>query len=380
MQEKGLMELDDSCQEVWRVSATKVRSRPQTHQPPKTPHARANSSGTVAPTPGDVHALCRTAPAVLHRRSDARRHGRVNISVDISRIVWAPILRNEVPSPHSRKYCVVCLVYVFSFILIYVFLCLLLNTLPRKCVVVPYIFKGRRRARVLSRSSRARPVLLPLRSLPLGAGQQPFVWDISNVVEAGKPVGALGASELQWHSDMSYVARPPTYSILYAAEVPVGGRPCTCFLSMTRALERLPARLRHQIQGRQLCHDGSCSSDGLLRSGFAEVRDVANNPHAVAHPAVRRLPDTGESALFLGRRRNSYVLGLPVPESEALLDAMWEAVLPHDGREVYEHCWRAGEILVWDNRRLMHRRDAFDSTRRRVMWRTQVQGEAVLSA
>mmetsp|Transcript_40380 Transcript_40380/g.60181 ORF Transcript_40380/g.60181 Transcript_40380/m.60181 type:complete len:142 (-) Transcript_40380:79-504(-) len=136
-----------------------------------------------------------------------------------------------------------------------------------------------------------------------------------------------------------------------------------------------------------IVHDGTHSSDGRLRQGFAPVTDVANNPHGVAHPAIRELPDNGEHALFLGRRTNSYILGLPVAESEALLDVLWHWAAPSDScagpperSGYYQHRWRCGDLMVWDNRRLIHCRDAFEPSSRRLMWRTQVEGQEVKPA
>jgi taurine dioxygenase len=82
---------------------------------------------------------------------------------------------------------------------------------------------------------------------------------------------------------------------------------------------------------------------------------------------------TGEPALYLGRRRNSYVEGLPRAESDALLDTLWSFI--DSPQFIYEHRWRVGDLVVWDNRSTMHRRDQFDNTSRRVMHRTQIKGK-----
>lgn len=83
---------------------------------------------------------------------------------------------------------------------------------------------------------------------------------------------------------------------------------------------------------------------------------------------------TGRPTLYLGRRRNAYVVGLPLKESEALLDELWSfATLPE---HAYAHRWRVGDLLMWDNRSTMHRRDPFEAESRRVMHRTQIKGSA----
>ena len=96
------------------------------------------------------------------------------------------------------------------------------------------------------------------------------------------------------------------------------------------------------------------------------------------HPILRRLPGTEHEALFLGRRTNGYVENLPLGESEALLDALWA----HATREdfTYRHTWQLGEVVVWDNRLVMHCRYPVDPSETRFMWRTQTVGEAVVSA
>ncbi|MCY0855196.1 TauD/TfdA dioxygenase family protein [Cupriavidus sp. D39] len=94
------------------------------------------------------------------------------------------------------------------------------------------------------------------------------------------------------------------------------------------------------------------------------------------HPVVRTHPVTGRRCLFLGRRRNAYLAGLPLEESEALLDALWaHATQPEF---VWGQQWQLGDMILWDNRCTMHRRDSFDPFTRRLMYRTQITGEAVV--
>ena len=93
----------------------------------------------------------------------------------------------------------------------------------------------------------------------------------------------------------------------------------------------------------------------------------------MTHPLIRTHPETGRQALYLGRRLKAYIEGLPIGESEALLDELWDAVLEMD--IVYEHVWSIGDVIMWDNRCAMHRRAEFDETARRIMHRSQVQGD-----
>jgi alpha-ketoglutarate-dependent taurine dioxygenase len=195
---------------------------------------------------------------------------------------------------------------------------------------------------------------------------------ISNVVEGGKPIGNLGDGEAVWHADMTYVEAPPKAAMLHALEVPppsAGGN--TYFANMFAAYEALPAELKEAADGKVAVHDASRNSAGMLRKGYREVTDVRETVGA-HHPLVRTDPQSGRKALFLGRRPNSYVLGLAVAESEALLDALWaHATQP---RFAMCHQWRVGDLLMWNNLSVLHRRDPFDPKSRRVMHRTQIKG------
>ncbi len=209
-----------------------------------------------------------------------------------------------------------------------------------------------------------------------GADSAPDMWIISNVMEKGEPIGALGAGEAAWHSDMTYLPEPPTASILFGREVPVG-HGHTWYANMYAALEAMPADLRARIEGRQANHDSSYTSAGDLRVGMGEVVDVSKAPGA-EHPLIVRHPETGRPALFPGRRLNAYIRGLPVAESEALLDELWDWCTRDDF--VYVHQWQPGDLLVWDNRSTLHRRDSFDNSLRRILWRCQIKGGALPAA
>jgi taurine dioxygenase len=195
---------------------------------------------------------------------------------------------------------------------------------------------------------------------------------ISNVVEDGKPIGNLGDGEAAWHADMTYADMPPKAAMLHALEVPppeAGGN--TYFANMFAAYATLSADLKAAAEGRIAVHDASTNSAGMLRKGYRKVTDVRQTVGA-HHPLVRTEPQTGRKALFLGRRPNAYVLDLDVAESEALLDALWaHATQP---RFTLCHEWRLGDLLMWNNLSILHRRDPFDPRTRRVMHRSQIKG------
>ena len=195
---------------------------------------------------------------------------------------------------------------------------------------------------------------------------------ISNVVENGKPIGNLGDGEAVWHADMTYVDVPPKAAMLHALEVPppeAGGN--TYFANMFEAYESLPADMKKAADGRIAVHDASRNSAGVLRKGYKEITDVRETPGA-HHPLVRTDPKSGRKALFLGRRPSAYVLDLEVAESEALLDALWAHAT--EPRFVMCHRWKVGDLVMWNNLSVLHRRDPFDPKTRRVMHRSQIKG------
>ena len=199
----------------------------------------------------------------------------------------------------------------------------------------------------------------------------PEITVMSNIKVDGKPIGNLGHYEAEWHTDMSYNETTPIGSLLYSLEVPPEGGD-TGFSNMSRALETLPADLKRAIVGRSCKHDSSRNSAGELRKGYTDVTDPRDAPGAV-HPIIRTHPATRRNALFLGRRRNACIVGLPMDESEDLLNRLWA----HAGKPEFAwyQKWKVGDLIMWDNRCAMHRRDAFDPASRRLMHRTQIKGD-----
>jgi taurine dioxygenase len=199
----------------------------------------------------------------------------------------------------------------------------------------------------------------------------PEIYIVSNVKVNGEAIGSLGDGEAVWHTDMSYLDVPPKASMLYALEIPpTGGN--TSFCTMYGIYEALPASLKERIAGLKIKHDGTYNSGGYLRQGVTPSDDPRTSPGAV-HPLVCTHPATGRRMLYLGRRRNAYLVGLPLAESEAVLNALWSIV--DQPQFSWEHVWRVGDLVLWDNRCTMHRRDAFDPGSRRIMHRTQVKGD-----
>ena len=200
----------------------------------------------------------------------------------------------------------------------------------------------------------------------------PEIAVISNIVVGGKAVGSLGNSELVWHQDMSYNELPPKASLLYGIETPSAGVE-TFFYNLYDAYATLPQPLKLRIRGLSCKHDATRNSSGQLRKGFAEGYSNADRPGAV-HPLVVRHPETGRSSLYLGRRPNAWIVGLADADSDALLDELWAHV--QQGPHLWAQEWRQGDLVIWDNRCTLHRRNQLDPSLRRLMHRTQVRDKA----
>jgi taurine dioxygenase len=217
----------------------------------------------------------------------------------------------------------------------------------------------------------------------LGLGRKKYLRDeipdeitiISNIVDdEGKPIGGLGDGEAFWHTDSSFTEKPISASLLHAIEVTEEGGE-TAFLNMYRAYEEMPAALAERIEGKYVNHSKVHNSAGVRRPEFADVTDPSKGP-GVKHPIVRTHPVMGRKCLYLGRRLNSYIFGLSLAESEALLDEIWAHAC--QDKYVWQHKWRVGDLLVWDNRCTMHHRNAFAPNARRLMHKSTSAGKAVV--
>ena len=206
--------------------------------------------------------------------------------------------------------------------------------------------------------------------------RHPEIYVVSNVIENGVSIGSLGAGEATWHTDMSYLVDPPKASILYALEIPSSGG-STYFSNMYSAFESLPDELKRRIGGLALKHDGTYNSGGYVRQGIAAIDNPVTSP-GIYHPLVCTHPETKRRVLYLGRRRNAYIAGLSLPDSESLLDELWSYATREEF--AWRNEWRVGDLVLWDNRCTMHRRDPFDANSRRIMHRTQIKDETRPSA
>jgi taurine dioxygenase len=210
-----------------------------------------------------------------------------------------------------------------------------------------------------------------------GAGRKsvpgyPNLYVVSNRKDAtGQPIGALGDGEASWHTDMSYLERPPFASMLWSVELPSSGGD-TWFASMPAALRAMPAELVARISRMAIKHDGTYDSGGNVRKGMV-ANDDPTQSVGTLHPIVIVQPETGEQTLYLGRRRNAWIAGLSVDESERLLNIIWSyATMPE---VTLKHQWRLGDVVLWNNLTTMHRRDSFPADEVRTLHRSQIKGK-----
>lgn len=211
-------------------------------------------------------------------------------------------------------------------------------------------------------------------------GRDPFMTYIGNLnpktLEKKPETPGKFFGEWEWHTDMSYVEVPPTFSLLHARVIPADGGD-TGFCSQVMAAKALSPEMRTKVLPLKVKHDSTYGSSGIPRPGMTAPGSPIE-AIGYAHPILRKVPTTGEEAMFLGRRTNGYVTGLPLDESEALLDELWAHAT--QAEFCYQHKWKPGQVVVWDNRMMLHMRTPFDDTKARFMWRTQTKGEAVVPA
>jgi alpha-ketoglutarate-dependent 2,4-dichlorophenoxyacetate dioxygenase len=177
-------------------------------------------------------------------------------------------------------------------------------------------------------------------------------------------------ANMLWHSDSSFKPVPALCSLLSARIVPPEGG-ATEFATARGAYPSLPEALKRRVETAVAVHDFSWSRD-QVRPGFFTDKERAAYP-PVCHPIVRTNPVNGRRALFLGAHA-SHVEGLPLEEGRALLKALQAHVTQPEF--CYRHAWREGDLVVWDNRCVLHRATPYDAVRyRRLMQRTTVSGD-----
>jgi taurine dioxygenase len=200
-----------------------------------------------------------------------------------------------------------------------------------------------------------------------GADAFPHVHVVSNLDADGKPRGSINST--RWHTDKSFRPEPSMATILHGITLPPSGGD-TCFADMYAAYEALPEAERAELDNRRVVHSWELSRGNIGKPmSEEEKRDAPDT----SHPLVRTHPDTGRKCLFIGTHA-AYLENLPMAEGRAKIEQLEEHAT--DERFIYRHQWRPGDVLMWDNRCLLHRADQnFDSARYpRVLNRTCLRG------
>jgi taurine dioxygenase len=195
--------------------------------------------------------------------------------------------------------------------------------------------------------------------------KHPAVMLISNIRQDGKPIGALPDGEMHFHTDQCHQPVPAKATVLYAIEVPSKGGN-TLFSNAYAAYETLPEDIKQRLAGRRAFN--AYDQDTTLRSA-----NYDNARASAWHPAVRTHPVTSRKALYVNRLMTREIEGLPRAESDALLQTLFDH--QEQRQFVYEHVWRVGDILMWDNRCTLHARTDFPAGERRLLRRVTILGE-----
>ena len=191
---------------------------------------------------------------------------------------------------------------------------------------------------------------------------------IGNLRKDGKIIGALPLGEMHFHSDQCYQERPAMGTMLYSIEVPAEGGN-TLFANGYKAYEALPSEVTEKVRDRKAVH--VYDYDG----GVVERRNMVAPDKGVsfAHPVVRTHPGTARKSLYVNRLMTHHIEDLAPEESERLLALMFETI--ERPEFVYEHRWRIGDLVLWDNRCTLHARRDFDPNERRWMRRVTIKGD-----
>lgn len=196
---------------------------------------------------------------------------------------------------------------------------------------------------------------------------EPNIMLISNIRENGVPIGSLPDGEMNFHHDMLHKEVPHKGTCLYAVEIPsIGGN--TCFASGYAAYEQMNGDLRQRLEGKRAFHHYNYGS--VQRGDDKGVAAYAESNH----PVFRTHEETGRKAVYVNRLMTVRIEDMAADESDRLLREVFD--FSENPEFVYEHIWKPGDLVIWDNRCSMHARTDFPPGERRLMLRTTIQGNA----
>ncbi len=206
-------------------------------------------------------------------------------------------------------------------------------------------------------------------NLPGGDYDTPFMY-VTNIVENGKPLGAFGDGEMWFHHDTSYYPEPHRATMLYAQKLTTWGGE-TCFANQYKAYEMIPRALRDKLEGRKVLQVHDYKRRERLNLDVIDLSQVRHHeqPIFVTHPK------TGRKSLYVSRLMTTRIEGLPKAESEAILEQLFD--ISEHSSIVYEHSWKLGDLVAWDNWCSIHMRKDFPREEGRMMRRITVEGQAM---
>jgi taurine dioxygenase len=204
---------------------------------------------------------------------------------------------------------------------------------------------------------------------PGGAFDTPFML-VTNIVENGKSIGVFGDGEMWFHHDTSYYPEPHRATLLYSMKLPSWGGN-TCFSNMYKAYENIPGPLRGKLEGKTVLQVHDYKRRERLDLDKIDLNSVRHHeqPIFITHPA------TGRKALYISRLMSARIIGLPREESEAVLEQLFD--ISENPAIVYEHEWKLGDLVIWDNWCSIHARKDFPRDEPRLMRRLTIEGQAM---
>ena len=207
-----------------------------------------------------------------------------------------------------------------------------------------------------------------------GKGRHPAVMYVTNEKKEGKYVGALPDGEMYFHSDMCYLERPVKATMLYAINIPSEGGN-TLFANMYTAYDTLPIETKQRIAGHKAVNTYEQGTSDTVTMRTRSESPASPSARSYAQPMVCTHPVTGRKAIYVNRLMTEYIVGMPRSESNSLLESLFDH--QEQPRFTYEHRWTRGDLVMWDNRCILHARSDFNANELRKLRRVTVKGEMI---
>ncbi len=205
-----------------------------------------------------------------------------------------------------------------------------------------------------------------------GGDQDSAFMLVTNIVKDGQPIGSFGDGEMWFHHDTSYYENPNKLTLLYAQQLPSWGGN-TRFSNMYKAYENVPEDLKRRLEGRKVLQMHDYKRRERLDAYSLDINSILHcvQPIFVTHPVTRR------KALYVSRLMSARIEGFSRAESERTLERLFD--ISEDPSIVYEHKWRLGDLVMWDNYASIHARTDFPRDQPRLMRRLTLEGHGALS-